>query len=94
MELIVEVAEIEGNCPVFKVGDTFKLIDGYKLTSDKPICMHSLASLMPYYNSLSRGIKPKDLGLGKEEKAYIQCLDPMLRTGGGTVTFSVYLRDG
>ena len=90
----MEVIDIKGNCPVFKVGDTFKLIDGYKLTSDKPICMHSLASLMPYYNSLSRGIKPEDLGLGKEGKAYIQCLDPMLLTGGGTVTFSVYIRDG
>ncbi len=93
MDIVVEVVEIKGNCPVYAIGDTFLLIDGYKLKSPKPICMHSLASLLSYYNALSRGIKPEDLGLGKEGKAYLQCLDPMIRTGGGTVTFSVYRRD-
>ena len=93
MKLIVEVVEVKGDCPVYKIGDKFSLIDGYKLSSKKPICMHSLASLMPYYTALSRGIKPKDLRLSKGEKAYVQCLDPMMRTGGGTVTFSIYRTD-
>ncbi|MCK4320916.1 TIGR04076 family protein [candidate division WOR-3 bacterium] len=93
MRLIVEVIDIKGNCPVYKIGNTFSLIDGYKLKSEKPICMHSLASFLPIYSALSKGIKPKDLGLGEGEKAYFQCLDPYLRTGGGTVIFSVYKQD-
>lgn len=93
MNLMVKVVDIQGNCPVYEVGDTFSIIDGYKLSIRKPICMHSLASLMPYYTALSHGIKPEELGLGKGEKAYIQCLDPMIKTGGGTVTFSIYSED-
>ena len=48
--------------------------------------MHSLASLMPYYIALSRGISPESLGLSgpKEGMAYLQCLDPCELTGGGT----------
>jgi len=93
MELVVEIVKIEGHCPVYVVGDTFSLIDGYKLKSEKPICMHSLASLLPYYNAISHGIKPEDMGLGNGGKAYLQCLDPEWKTGGGTVTFAVYRRD-
>lgn len=93
MELIIEVIDIKGICPVYKVGDSFILKSGYKLMNDKPLCMHSLASLMPYYNALSKGIKPKDLGLGDSEVAYIQCLDPFHWTGGGTVTFAIKKRN-
>jgi uncharacterized repeat protein (TIGR04076 family) len=48
-DLIVKVKEIKGICPVYKRGDSFSILEGYKLKADKPICMHSLASLMPYY---------------------------------------------
>ena len=64
---------------------------GYQLVSDIPVCMHGLASLMPHYNAL-RVSQPKEWGLaGKEDKdkAYIQCLDPVGYTGGGTVTFEI-----
>jgi len=53
--------------------------------------MHALASLMPYYNAL-RFAGPEELGLaGKEDREalYIQCLDPCVQTGGGTVIFAV-----
>ncbi len=93
MVLVVEVIHIKGECPVYKVGDKIFLIDGYKLESKGPICMHSLASIMPYYNALSQGVEPEVLGLGKGKKAYLQCLDPEGWTGGGTVTFAVYRRD-
>ena len=87
--LVVRVKEIKGNCPVFKVGDKFFIEDGYILKLEKPICMHSLTSIMPYYIALSRGVKPKDLGIGKNNKAYVQCLDPCEYTGGGTVIFEI-----
>ena len=91
MKLVVQVKEISGVCPVYKVGDTFKLEEGYRLVSDIPLCMHSLASLIPYYNAL-RISEPCTLGLaGKSEKnkAYVQCLDPSTYTGGGTVIFEI-----
>lgn len=91
--LLIKVKEIKGRCPVYKVGDSFLIKDGYKLVSKIPLCMHSLASIMPYYVALSRGTKPEELGLGEEEKAYVQCLDPVKYTGGGTVTLEIQLQD-
>ncbi|MBC7334312.1 MAG: TIGR04076 family protein [Actinobacteria bacterium] len=93
-KLIIEVKEINGNCPVYKVGDRIVLDDGYKvnLTQTSAICMHSLASIMPYYVALSNGISPSILGLTKKnanDSAFVQCLDPCEYTGGGTVIFEV-----
>jgi uncharacterized repeat protein (TIGR04076 family) len=89
-ELLIEIVEIQGNCPVYRVGDRFHIRGGYQLVSDQPVCMHALGSLCPYYVSLSRGIAPADLGLaGSDGAAYVQCLDPQRYTGGGTVTFRI-----
>jgi uncharacterized repeat protein (TIGR04076 family) len=91
MNLVVTVRGIKGTCPVYAVGDRFALQDGYRLVADKPLCMHSLASLMPHYNAL-RVSDPVTWGLaGKDDPtvAYIQCLDPVGFTGGGTVTFEI-----
>lgn len=88
--LVIEVIEIKGHCPVYNAGDTFSIVDGYKLNCSRPVCLHSLASLMPYYVALSRGVSPVGLGLaGEGETAYLQCLDPCHLTGGGTVVFAV-----
>ncbi len=93
--LIIEVAEIEGNCPVYKVGDKIILNEGYKidLSRTNAICMHSIASIMPYYVALSNGVNPKNLGLAKlgssGKSAFVQCLDPCKYTGGGTVYFEI-----
>lgn len=91
MYLLVRVAEIKGRCHVYSVGDSFRLEDGYRLVSEIPLCMHSLAALLPHYNAL-RVSKPEEWGLaGKEnnEKAYVQCLDPASYTDGGTVIFEI-----
>jgi uncharacterized repeat protein (TIGR04076 family) len=91
MDLMVRVKEIKGHCPVYKVGDGFVLESGYRLVTEIPLCMHSLASLLPHYNAL-RISEPAEWGLaGKEEetKAYVQCLDPVGYTGGGTVVFEI-----
>jgi len=91
-ELRIEVKEVKGRCPVYKVGDVFHIVDGYKLRADRLICMHALASLMPYYVALSHGISPEALGLGDGERAYVQCLDPCEYTNGGTVVFEIKRR--
>lgn len=92
MDLIIKVIEIIGNCPVYKAGDSIILEEGYKINPKKSctICMHSLASIIPYHIALSGGISPKQIGLAKEgNKAYVQCLDPCKYTGGGTVIFHI-----
>lgn len=89
-DLEIKVIEIKGNCPVYKKGDEFYILDGYKLKTKELICMHSLFSLTPYYVALSKGILPKEIGLSKNNhEAYIQCLDPCEYTGGGTVIFRI-----
>ncbi len=91
MDLVVRVKEIKGHCPVYKEGDSFRLEDGYRLVSDIPLCMHSLAALLPHYNAL-RVSPPEEWGLaGKADKskAYVQCLDAMSYTDGGTVVFEI-----
>ncbi len=90
MHLLIRVVEVVGNC-VYKEGDIFKLEDGYKLVSDVPLCMHSLAALLPHYNALKVS-PPEQWGLaGKEDptKAYVQCLDAAAYTGGGTAILEI-----
>jgi uncharacterized repeat protein (TIGR04076 family) len=91
--LIVSVKEIMGHCPVYKEGDTIIIRSGFILDTERSsaVCMHSLASLMPYYVALAKGVSPRALGLSgrKEHCAYVQCLDPCNITGGGTVIFEV-----
>jgi uncharacterized repeat protein (TIGR04076 family) len=90
--LIITVKEIKGNCPVYRFGDKIVLDEGYRLNLKETdnMCIHSLASIMPYYVALYRGVDPRDLGLSRDrEKAYVQCLDPCNYTGGGTVVFEI-----
>ncbi len=91
MDLIIRIKEIRGNCPVYRPGDSFELMDGYRLITEIPLCMHSLSAIMPYYNAL-RFCSPDQLGLSGEldhSKAYVQCNDPCSYTGGGTVIFEI-----
>lgn len=87
--LLIRVKNIKGNCPVYEEGDSFRVEEGYKLKTEKTLCMHSLSSILPYYITLSRGNEPDELGLGGGDEAYVQCLDPCQYTGGGTVVFEI-----
>ncbi|MBN1694482.1 TIGR04076 family protein [candidate division WOR-3 bacterium] len=89
MDLTVKIIRICGNCPVYEVGDKFIIKEGYKVQSEIPLCMHSLSSLMPYYNAFAKGVSPKELGLGKGKSIFIQCMDPHDLTDGGTVTMEI-----
>ncbi|EHR77541.1 hypothetical protein OCC_10569 [Thermococcus litoralis DSM 5473] len=89
--LIIKAVEIKGKCPVFKVGDKV-VIEGPKvnLKETDAICTHAFASFLPYIVALRKGIKASEIGLGKGEKAYVQCLDPgPPYTDGGTVIFEI-----
>ena len=53
--------------------------------------MHSLTSILPYYNAIFKGLS--GFGLvkkgGDKDKIYVQCLDPQEYTGGGTIIFEI-----
>lgn len=93
MRLTIKVVEIKGNCPVYQIGNRITLKEGYILDSGETntVCMHSLASILPYYVALSKGVQAKELGLsrGNSEEAYVQCPDPCELTGGGTVRLEI-----
>lgn len=92
-DLKITVLEIKGKCSVYSQGDSFHLERGYILNPSHScrICMHSLASILPYHVALSHGVLPASVGLNPEttNHAYLQCLDPCSYTGGGTVIFKV-----
>ena len=98
MKLIIKVVDIKGKCPVYKTGSKIILEEGYILDPGEtdPVCMHSLASILPYYVALSKGIQARALGLsrGGSREAYVQCLDPCEITGGGTVRFEISRIEG
>lgn len=93
MDLRVSVVEIRGKCPVYKTGQSFLLKSGYVLDTKRssPVCMHSLASVLPYYVALSHGVEPDVLGLSSSrgKNARVQCLDPCEYTEGGTVFLEI-----
>jgi uncharacterized repeat protein (TIGR04076 family) len=90
--LEIEVCEIRGKCPVYKVGDKI-VVDDPKivLRETDALCTHALSSLLHYVLALEEGVDPVKLGLSKpedREHAYIQCVDPgKPYTNGGTVIF-------
>ena len=92
--LEIEVAEVRGYCPVYKVGDKI-VVDDPEIVLEKTdaLCTHALSSLLHYVLVLERGADPVELGLSKpqdKEHAYIQCVDPgEPYTQGGTVVFKV-----
>ncbi len=90
--LRVSVHSVRGHCPVYREGDSFVLEQGYILQAGAGvrICLHSLASVLPYHVALFHGVPPTAIGLAREgASAYVQCLDPCELTGGGTVTFRI-----
>ena len=100
MRLVICVESIKGRCPVYEAGDQIVLDGGFRLNLQETtnVCLHSLASIIPYHIALSKGVKPEQMGLAHKDrrdgKAYVQCLDPCDLTGGGTVTFSIERQDG
>ena len=92
--LEVEVHEIKGNCPVYKVGDRITIRNPYiMLKKTDALCTHALPTILHYALILEYSWCPLKLGLTKEDDqdhAYFQCLDPgKPYTNGGTVIFRV-----
>jgi uncharacterized repeat protein (TIGR04076 family) len=92
--LDIEVCEVRGTCPVYKVGDKIVIDDPeIVLAKTDALCTHALSSLLHYVVALERGADPVELGLSRPDDrahAYIQCVDPGAPyTHGGTVVFKV-----
>ncbi len=92
--LEIEVCEVRGKCPVYRVGDKIVVDDPeIVLGRTDALCTHALSSLLHYTVALEHGADPLALGLTKpedKEHAYIQCVDPGAPyTDGGTVVFKI-----
>ena len=75
----IEVCEIRGKCPVYKVEDRI-VIDGSRVVLEETdaVCVHALSTLLHYVVALDEGFDPVKLGLSKprdNEYAYVQCVD-------------------
>ena len=90
--LQINVCQIKGNCPVYKVGDKI-VVDDPRILLDRTdaLCTHALSTLLHYVTVLEHDWCPVKLGLTTAEDpehAYMQCVDPgEPYTEGGTVTF-------
>ena len=96
--LKIEVCEVRGHCPVYKVGDKITVDDPkIDLKKTDALCTHALSSLQHYVLALEARTKsvtdPVKRGLSTpkdREHAYIQCVDPgEPYTRGGTVIFKI-----
>lgn len=97
--LEIEVVEVRGYCPVYKIGDKIVIDDPeIVLEETDALCTHALSSLLHYVLVLERDADPVELGLSKpedREHAYLQCVDPgKPYTQGGTVIFKVKKKSG
>ena len=93
-DLVVEVEEIRGTCPVYRHGDRMAFLEGYHLDLKRTdaLCSHAMGALLPWLASLSKGVEPQQLGLARQgdTDAHVQCPDPDgEHTGGGTVLFRI-----
>lgn len=90
--LVIEVHEIRGRCPVYKVGNKI-VIDDPKILLDQTDALytHALSTLLHYALLLKHDWCPVKLGLTTAEDpdhAYMQCVDPgEPYTEGGTGIF-------
>ncbi len=96
-DLLVQVHEIRGRCPVYKEGDKMVFRRGYNLDLEcsDALCTHALGCMLPFLAALARGIAPGELGLSKGgQDAFVQCPDPGEPcTSGGTVVFRIHPAD-
>lgn len=90
--VVLTVKEIEGNCPVYQVGDKI-VLDGYYIDSRKSsnLCVHAFSAMLTLLSAFAHGSSAVDLGIGEEaDTGYLKCPDPgPPHTRGGTVLFEL-----
>ncbi|MBD3190512.1 MAG: TIGR04076 family protein [Candidatus Heimdallarchaeota archaeon] len=90
MALFIEVIDIQGECPIYKVGDQL-ILEGAEITGK--ICIHALSALTSLLVPIRQGIPPKCFGIGNDKEGFLQCPDPgPPLTEGGTVTFRLQFK--
>ena len=90
--LQLTVKEIQGRCPLYKVGDSIVIREFYiDVTQSKNICIHMFTAMSTILSALLHGTSAKELGIGEtEDIGYLQCPDPgPPYTKGGTVLFEI-----
>jgi uncharacterized repeat protein (TIGR04076 family) len=91
-KIILSVKDIQGNCPLYEVGDKIVIEHFYIESSlSQNICLHAFSAMLSLLSAFSHGVSAKELGIGPEENiGYLQCPDPGAPyTGGGRVLFEL-----
>lgn len=90
--VVIEVKEVRGLCPVYRVGDRMVIEKFYVDTARSDnICVHALVAMATLLSAFMRGYSAKALGIGdRDDVGYVQCPDPgPPYTKGGTVIFEL-----
>ena len=90
--LTITVKSIQGECPLYKVGDKIVLEKFYIKTMESDnVCIHVFSAMLSLLSAFVHGASAIELGIGTEEdKGYLRCPDPgPPYTKGGTVLFEI-----
>jgi len=88
----VNVKDIRGSCPLYRVGDRIVVEQFFIQTKDSVnVCIHAFSSFLTLLSAFAHGSSAKELGIGLEDDiGCIRCPDPgPPLTPGGTVTFEL-----
>lgn len=89
--VIIIAKEIRGHCPVYREGDKM-ILNKYYIESKNSsnICIHALTAMSTLLSAFAHGCSAIDLGIGSDENVgFLQCPDPGICNGGGTVIFEI-----
>jgi len=90
--VVLEVKDIRGFCPLYKLGDKIILNEFYiDSKRSENICIHLLSAAFTLLSAFMHGASAVELGIGdREDVGYLQCPDPgPPYTKGGTVVFEL-----
>ena len=88
--IVIEVVEVRGRCPVYRVGDRMVVeMPELVIRECDRVCIHAFVAMQTFLQALARGYSARDLGIGsRDDEGYVQCPDPgPPYTRGGTVVF-------
>ncbi|MGQ9597667.1 MAG: TIGR04076 family protein [Thermoproteota archaeon] len=89
---VLEVKEVKGFCPLYKVGDKIIIREFYiDSKNSENVCIHLLSAASTLLSAFLHGVSAVELGIGdREDAGYLQCPDPgPPYTKGGTVIFEL-----
>ncbi len=86
--IIVTVKEVEGNCPIHSVGDSYLIEEdgqSLRILRGEKLCIYALSSMLPFFSALSKELESEDWMAS--ESHMLQCPDPGPQRGGAATVY-------